>query len=89
MIKCKFYDYEKKQFSQVEIDNNLKIFPCCFFLIENTLNNNFLFEIENDLKKISIKDFMDQLHQRFNVKFWSDGGHSLCRKNCSCGVLTQ
>lgn len=73
--KCRNYDYDKKEWTQIELDLNLKTYPCCFWYWEKQS-----FDINIPTAK---KYFEDELIHQIH----SECPNSVCIKYCNNSVI--
>jgi hypothetical protein len=83
---CEFYNYNKKNFDQVEIDFNFKVYPCCYYYcrqITGFLDKKDPFlKLDTSLKTKSFKKIIESFNAIFNEKTWNDATKcpSLCKE---------
>ena len=78
-ISCKFYNYDKKEFRELEVDCRLNIFPCCFFL-----NSPSSFPFRLNLGDMKMEEASKVIENYFNEDMWnSDKPHYLCIASCN------
>tara|TARA_B000000532_G_scaffold145246_1_gene116697 strand:+ start:635 stop:919 length:285 start_codon:yes stop_codon:yes gene_type:complete len=87
-VKCGFYDYEHKKWNQYELDLNLKIYPCCFYYLndistKDKVIDNTLDHIDNSLKTNNLEKIIKEFDKSLNENIWSsDECPKVCIKNC-------
>lgn len=76
-IFCKFYNYEKKQFRELEIDCQLNVYPCCYIFQDKK------YPLKHNLLKTSIKEINHEIENYFNEDMWnSKEPYHMCQKKC-------
>jgi hypothetical protein len=91
-VLCEFYNYHKKTFDQVEIDFNLKVYPCCAYYreykTERLDKKDPFLKLNTSLKAKSFKKIISSFEKIFNEKTWSNPNKcsSLCKR---CIIVEQ
>ena len=76
-IFCKFYNYEKKQFRELEIDCQLNVYPCCYIFQDKK------YPLKHNLLKTGIKEVNHEIENYFNEDMWnSKEPYHMCQKKC-------
>ena len=87
-IKCGFYDYDNKSWNQYEIDLDLKIYPCCFFYlndftVKDKIDDDTIKHIDNSLKTNNLENIIKEFNKCLNENVWNSGKcPDICMKNC-------
>ena len=76
-IYCKFYNYDKKEFRELEIDCKLNIYPCCYIFGDPK------YPLKQNLLYTSIKEAIRKIGDYFNEDMWnSSDPYYTCYEKC-------
>ena len=74
-IKCEFFDYDYKNWYQLEIDLDLNVFPCCHYYteyMENGKLDDAISHIDINLKTNSLKNILKEYTKTLNEETWKN-----------------
>lgn len=72
MIYCKFFDYKKNKFRELEVDCRLNVYPCCFIL-----NNPDKYPFDHNLNTTTMKKISEEIESYFPTEKFH-----MCREKC-------
>lgn len=78
-IFCKFYNYDKKEFRELEVDCRLNVYPCCYI---SNVPANYLFN--HNLNSTTMKKATEEIQNYFNEHMWNGNEpYYMCQEKCS------
>lgn len=84
MIQCKFYNYNIKEWNEVNIDLDLNVYPCCIFYHFNMMLGDP--DMSRSLREHKIEDIVEFYKNDIISKIENNTPYKICKQRCDTSV---